>query len=116
MSKAENNEIKTIYKCAICNKEHPTIIERANCEQQCSKKLETERQKVLAEKKKKEQETRKVELDAELKYAYELYTKYLEDYGSYDFKFSKEEVNNFIDTIPFFKFFRPHNFFDNFWI
>lgn len=114
MTNVENKETFKTYKCAICNKEHSTIIERAKCEQECFKKLELEKEKALKEKKKKEQEGRKAELDAAVKYAYELYNKYLEDYGSYDFEFSGEKVSSpFVGT--FTNPFRLHNFLDEFW-
>ncbi len=114
MTNVENKETFKTYKCAICNKEHSTIIERAKCEQECFKKVELEKEKALREKRRKEQEGRKAELDAAIKYAYELYDKYLEDYDSYDFELDEEKVSNPYDN-TFANPFRLYNFLDKFW-
>ena len=97
MAKVENNETKTIYKCAICGKEHSTIPERANCEQECYKKLEIERKQALEEKKKKEQEGRKAELDAALKYAYDLKERYLSFNNLKNKELAAEQLNDIIN-------------------
>lgn len=88
---------KPMYKCGICNKAYNSIEERTKCEQTCLKKQAEEAAKAAELKKQKEKEGRKAELDAELKYAAELLSNYIKDYGSYN-------CENLLDNIEKFPY------------
>lgn len=74
---------QTVYYCAVCGKEYTNIVDRANCELACAKRVEEEAKKAAEAKKMEEQKIRKAEVDA----AYENYEKlavqYVKDYGCY---------------------------------
>ena len=82
-----------MYKCEICEKEHPSITERAQCELACAKRIEEAAKKAADARKKEEQNARKAELEAAINHAKELFAAYIEDYRS--FEFSTDEEDNF---------------------
>lgn len=77
---------KEIYKCGICGTEHSNIFDRANCEMTCFKKQEEEARKLAESKKKAEKDARQLEVDKAIEHADSLLEKFIEDYGSYQYK------------------------------
>lgn len=76
------------YKCGICNKEHASVKDRAECELKCLKKQEKEKKLAAEKKKKEEQSFRKAEVDKAMARAQELMDKYTADYGHYAYSIS----------------------------
>lgn len=74
-----------MYKCEICEKEHPSITERAQCELACAKRIEEAAKKAAEAKKKEEQNARKAELEEAIQHAQDLFAAYIEDYKSFEF-------------------------------
>lgn len=72
---------KAVYCCAVCGKEYASIVERANCELVCSKRIEEEAKKAAEDKKIEEQMARLAEIDAAYAAADKLMEKYIEDYS-----------------------------------
>ena len=99
-----NNTINTIlnkpqYKCGVCGRIYDSISERAECELKCLKLKEEEDKKAAEEKKKNEQKARRKEVDDAMKKAQDLMSKYIEDYGIYDYK---TDYTNDVFSDPFF--------------
>lgn len=76
---------KPMYKCGVCGVVHDSILKRAKCEIECSKKAEEAEKKAAEEKKKLEQAARKKEVDEAVVKAQELIAHYMKDYGSYQY-------------------------------
>ena len=74
-----------MYKCAICEKEHSNITDRAKCELNCAKRIEDEAKKAAEAKKLAEKNNRQAEVDAAFDYAYRLRDEFLKDYDSYTY-------------------------------
>ena len=74
-----------IFTCALCGKEYDSILERATCEINCTKKKEEEEKKVAAEKKAVEKKLRKEAVDEAVANAVRLVKAYMNDYGSYSY-------------------------------
>lgn len=74
-----------MYKCSICGKEFDKAIDRANCEINCTKRLEAEIKKVEEAKKKEEQNARHDEVTKAIDGALYLLNKYMSDYGTYTY-------------------------------
>ena len=98
---------QAVYYCEVCGKEYTSIVERANCELACAKRVEEETKKAAEAKKKAEQKARLVEIDAAYEAADKLMRAYIEDYGYYTYSSSTkgEEVENGLDFLNFLKFF-----------
>lgn len=80
----ENNIYgKLQYKCGICGSVYNSIEERMNCEMACIKKQKEAEKKAVAEKMRKEKETRKKELDEAIKHTAKLLEAWNKDYGFY---------------------------------
>lgn len=96
-----NNTIlnKPQYKCGVCGRIYDSISERAKCELECLKLKEEEDKKAAEEKKKNEQKARRKEVDDAMKKAQDLMSKYIEDYGIYDYK---TDYTNDVFSDPFF--------------
>ena len=77
---------KEIYKCGICGAEHDNVFDRAKCEMTCFEKQKEEARKLAESKKKAEKDGRQLELDKEIEYVNKLIEKFVEDYGSYQYK------------------------------
>lgn len=75
-----------MFICAICGKEYGHVLNRAQCEIECTKKKEEEEKKVAAEKKAAEKKLRKEAVDEAVMNAFRLANAYAEDYGSYAFE------------------------------
>lgn len=84
---------KFTYKCGICGKEFNNVLERANCEIECSRKAEEEARKAAEAKKKEEQATRKSEVDKAFEELHKLMTAYVNDYGHYEYSDGGEDTN-----------------------
>jgi hypothetical protein len=84
---------KPMYKCAICDSIYETVTERMKCEAACIEKAEQEAAKIAEEKKKLEKDVRKAEVELAIKTANELFHKYVEDYGSYEFYCDLSDMN-----------------------
>lgn len=76
---------KPVYKCGICGAEYPTVAERMKCEQACIKKQEEDAKRLAEEKKKAEQDARRIEVTNAIDNAYDLLEKYMKDYGTYNY-------------------------------
>lgn len=74
-----------IFTCAICGKEHESILNRAKCEIECTKKKEEEEKKAVAKKKAAEKKIRKEAVDEAVAKTFRLINAYIDDYGSYDY-------------------------------
>lgn len=74
---------QAVYYCAVCGKEYTSIVERANCELVCAKRVEEEAKKSAEAKKKAEQKERKAKLDAVYEEFNKLREEYIKDYGCY---------------------------------
>ena len=86
MGNNENNVYcKFTYKCGICGKEYPNVLERAQCEIACAAKAEEEAKKAADAKKKEEQAMRKEAVDEALENLHRLVTEYVKDYGHYEY-------------------------------
>lgn len=77
---------KETYKCGICGVEHSSIFERAKCEMNCFEKQKAEEKKLAESKKKAEKESRQLEVDKAIENVNNLLEKFIEDYGSYQYK------------------------------
>ena len=77
---------KETYKCSICGTEHSNILDRAKCEMACYEKQKEEERKLAESKKKAEKNTRQLEVDKAIEHVDELLEKFIEDYGSYQYK------------------------------
>ena len=84
---------KFTYKCGVCGKEHSSVLDRAKCEIECSKRIEEEARKTAEAKKKEEQKIRKAEVDAAFKKLYDLMDAYVKDYGHYEYDDGGEDTN-----------------------
>ena len=94
---------KPMYKCGVCDSIYDSIIERAQCEIECTKKAENAARKAAEEKKKLERTTRKKEVDLAIENAQKLMDRYVKDYGNYSYK--AEESITLDDLLgDFFKF------------
>lgn len=93
MEEKNNIYCKFTYKCGICGKEYNSVLDRAKCEIECSKKIEEEARKVAELKKKEEQMARKSEVDEVFKNLHELVTAYVKDYGHYEYDSDGEDTN-----------------------
>ena len=96
---------KFTYKCGICGKEYSSVLDRAKCEIDCSKKAEEEAKKVAELKKKEEQKVRKAEVDEAFEHLHKLVTAYVKDYGHYEYGDGGEETN----------FYWPSRVWNHFW-
>lgn len=74
-----------IFICAICGKEYNSILNRAQCEINCTKKIEEEEKRVAAEKKVAEKKMRREAVDEAMANAFRLAKAYIKDYGSYSY-------------------------------
>ena len=70
---------KEIYKCSICGTEHDNVFDRAQCELTCFNKQKEEARKLAESKKQAEKNARQLEVD-------KMIEKFIEDYGSYQYK------------------------------
>lgn len=77
---------KETYKCSICGTEHGNVLDRAKCELACFEKQKEEARKLAESKKKAEKDARQLEVDKAIEHANDLLEKYLEDFGSYQYK------------------------------
>jgi hypothetical protein len=73
------------FICAICGKEHESVLERAKCEIECAKKKEESEKRAAAEKKVAEKKLRKEAVDEAVANAFRLINAYTDDYGSYEY-------------------------------
>lgn len=94
----KNVHCKFIYKCEICGKEFDSVLDRANCEIECSRKAEEDAKKVAEAKKKEEQFDRKAEIDEAFENLYKLITEYVKDYGHYEYSDGGECTNFYWPT------------------
>lgn len=96
-----NNKIyckPTTYRCGICGAEYHTVAERMKCEQACVKRQEEEAKRLLEEKKKAEQEARRTEVTKAIDDACDLLSKYMKDYGMYNY--DGKSLNILNDILP----------------
>lgn len=94
MGNNENNVYcKFTYKCGICGKEYPSVLERAQCEIACAAKAEEEARKAAEAKKKEEQAMRKEAVDEALENLHRLVSEYVKDYGHYEYGDGGEDTN-----------------------
>lgn len=77
---------KETYKCSICGKEHDNTFDRAQCELKCWEKQKEEARKLAESKKKAEKDARQLEVDKAIENANDLLKKFIDDYGSYQYK------------------------------
>lgn len=94
---------KEIYKCGICGTEHDTIFDRAKCEMACFEKQKEEARKLAESKKKAEKDARQLEVDKAIEHVNGLIEKFVEDYGSYQYK-GKESNHYFRQLLTPFWF------------
>lgn len=93
--------VKPQYKCGICGETYDYIRDRMTCEQACLKKQAEEEKRALAAKKKAEQDARSAEVTKAIENAYTLLTKYIKDYGSYQYNGDIKELDmNILDYFP----------------
>lgn len=85
-----------VFICAICGKEHNSILDRAQCEINCA---EEEARKAAEAKKAAEYEARVKEVNMAFEKAYELRDKLVEDYGEYKYQ---RKCDNLDDVFKFF--------------
>ena len=78
--------MKQQYKCAICDSIYESVQERMSCEMACVKKQQEAEKKAAEKKMKEEKDARQKEVSAALDNAYALISKYVEDYGSFEYK------------------------------
>lgn len=74
-----------MYKCEVCGKEYENLKDRANCEWNCSKKLEFEDEQRKREVLKKEKKARADEVNKAYNDYQKLYDKFFDDYGDNSF-------------------------------
>lgn len=91
----EKKEVKCkfTYQCGICGKSYDNVLGRAQCEIDCSKKIEEEAKKAAESKKKEEQKARKAEVDEAFETLHKLMTAYVNDYGHYEYSDGGEDTN-----------------------
>lgn len=77
---------KETYKCGICGTEHDNIFDRAKCEMTCLERQKEEARKLAESKKKAEKGARQLEIDKAIENVDNLIEKFIEDYGSYQYK------------------------------
>lgn len=82
------------FTCAICGKEHNSILSRATCEIECAKKKEEEEKRAAAEKKIAEKKIRQEAVDEAVSNAFRLINTFIEDYGSYEY--SPENTHDYV--------------------
>ena len=75
----------TTYACAICGPVHNNVLDRANCEIECAKRIAEEAQKAAEAKKQAEKNERKAEVDAAFEMLHKLMTAFVKDYGHYEY-------------------------------
>ena len=80
-----------MYKCAICEKEHNNIPDRAKCELDCAKRIEAEAKKAAEAKKNAEKETRRAEVEEAINHAKKLLIAYMNDYKSFEFTHEEDD-------------------------
>lgn len=92
-----NNEnkmyTKAQYKCGVCGEIYDSIQDRMNCEMKCLKKQEQEAKAAADAKKKAEQNARRTEVTKALENAYTLLSKYIKDYGSYEYNGNLKDLD-----------------------
>ena len=93
MEDKNNVYCKFTYKCGVCGKEHPNVLDRAKCEIACIEKAEKEARKAAELKKKEEQKARKAEVDLALENLHKLVNAYIKDYGHYEYGDGGEDTN-----------------------
>lgn len=71
-----------MYKCAICNKEYPTIKDRSVCEAKCVAEAEKAAADLKKQKLDEEKKTRYNEVIEAMEHYYDLIKKYTSDYGT----------------------------------
>ena len=83
-----------VYACAICGKEHNSILSRAKCEIECANRVEEEAKKAEEAKKQAEHNARVEEVNKAFDHAYKLKDELIKDYGGpyvYNYhKFAKD--------------------------
>lgn len=84
---------KPAYKCGVCGKEHSDISSRASCELACLKAKKEEEKKVAEAKKKAEKDTRYNEVTKAIDNAYDLLSKFVADYGTYNYNGNINNLN-----------------------
>lgn len=84
---------KFTYQCGICGKSYDNVLERAKCEIKCNEKVEAEAKKIAEAKKKEEQKMRKEVIDETLVRLHGLITKYVNDYGYYEYGDGNGEID-----------------------
>lgn len=88
---------KETYKCSICGTEHDNAFDRAQCELDCWDKQKEEARKLAEAKKEAEKDARYLEVDKAIEHTYDLLTKLIEDYGSYQYK--GKNLNNYFQQL-----------------
>ena len=83
----------TEYKCGICGSVYDSIEYRMNCELECLKAQKEQAAKMEAEKKAAEKEARFEEVSKAIDTAYDLLAKCIEDYGTYTYKGSIDNLD-----------------------
>lgn len=89
---------KFTYKCGICGKEFNNVLDRANCEIECSRKAAEEARKAAEEKKVAEQKIRKEAVDEAFENLHRLVTEYVKDYGHYEYDDGGDDANFYWPT------------------
>lgn len=97
---------KFSYKCGICGSEYNNVLDRAQCEITCAKKLEAEAKAAEETKKREEQKMRKDAIDEGIKRLHKMLTDYVNDYGHYEYGDGGENTN----------FYWPSRLWHNFWM
>ena len=69
------------YQCEICGKTYPSIRERAACEARCLQKQQADSEKLMAERKQKDMEDARKEIDASIDTTERLLKQYKERFG-----------------------------------
>lgn len=98
MGEKKNIHCKFTYKCGICGEEYGSVLERANCEIACAKKVEEEAKRVAEEKKREEQQMRKKAVDDAFENLHRLVTEYVKDYGHYEYSDGGDDTNFYWPT------------------
>ena len=100
-----NVKCKFTYKCGICGSEHNNVLDRARCELACAERAEAEAKRAAEEKKAQEQKLRKEAVDEAFKNLHKLMTKYVKDYGHYEYGDGGDNTN----------FYWPSRLWHSFW-
>lgn len=93
MEEKKTINCKFTYKCGICGEEYGSVLERANCEISCAKKVKEAARKAEEEKKAAEKTMRKETVDEALENLHRLVTEYVKDYGHYEYGDGGEYTN-----------------------